>query len=239
MGIGNAMMRKTFGAACGLSLAFACSVSAQDNPVVVELYTSQGCSSCPPADEYLAELANQPGVIPLALHVDYWDYIGWKDEFAHPGFTNRQKSYAKAAGERMIYTPQMIVGGVDRVVGHEPEAVARAIARLAATPSPVTLTISRQGGQITIHAQADPPLEAPAMVQMIGYRPSARVDIAEGENAGLAVEYRNIVTSWEGLGEWSGQEPLTMSAPMAGEGPVVVIVQRRGPAGILAAAALP
>ena len=99
---------------------------AEDAPVVVELFTSQGCSSCPPADELLREMSKRPDVIALAFHVDYWDYIGWKDEFAHPGFTKRQKAYAKAAGERMVYTPQMIVHGVVRVVGHEPEALAAA-----------------------------------------------------------------------------------------------------------------
>jgi hypothetical protein len=235
------MMRQIVSAACGLWLGAALAASAQQgpSPVVVELYTSQGCSSCPPADALLADLARQPGVIPLALHVDYWDYIGWKDEFAHPGFTKRQKSYAKAAGERMIYTPQMIVGGVERVVGHEPEEVSGAIARLAALPSPVRLTISREGGQIVIRAEADPPLDAPAMVQLVGYRDGATVDIAHGENAGLAVEYRNIVTSWERLDDWSGVEPLTMRVASTGDHPVVVIVQRQGPAEILAAATLP
>lgn len=240
------MKRQIVSAACGLWLCAAAAASGQQgagqqspSPVVVELYTSQGCSSCPPADALLAELAGQPGVIPLALHVDYWDYIGWTDEFAHPGFTKRQKSYAKAAGERMIYTPQMIIGGVERVVGHEPAAVSEAIARMASAPSPVRLTISREGGQIVIRAEADPPLDAPAMVQMVGYRSGAKVDIGHGENAGLSVEYRNIVTSWDRLGDWSGLEPLVLTAPSAGDGPVVVIVQRQGPAGILAAAALP
>ena len=235
------MMRQIVSAACGLWLcaAFAASGQQSPSPVVVELYTSQGCSSCPPADALLAELAQAPGVIPLALHVDYWDYIGWKDEFAHPGFTNRQKSYAKAAGERMIYTPQMIVGGVERVVGHEPASVAEAIARMSAMPSPVRLTIRREGGQIVIRAEADPPLDAPAMVQLVGYREGVTVDIGHGENAGLAVDYRNIVTSWERLGDWSGQEPLQLTAPVAGDTPFVVIVQRQGPAEILAAATLP
>ena len=107
-------------------------------PVVLELYTSQGCSSCPAADALLEELADQPGLLPLALHVDYWDYIGWADTFAHPGFTERQKAYARAAGERMIYTPQMIVGGVARVEGNDATAVAEAIRNaLPITPAPI------------------------------------------------------------------------------------------------------
>lgn len=238
------MTRQMMSAACGLWLGFAGALGAgavaaeeAGAPVVVELYTSQGCSSCPPADALLAELAEAPGVIPLALHVDYWDYIGWKDQFAHPGFTKRQKAYAKAAGERMVYTPQMIVHGVARVVGHEPEAVAAAIAEAARQPGPVSLTVRRQGGQIVIEAVANPPLTAPAMVQLVGYRDAEKVEIAEGENAGLAVEYRNIVTSWERIGEWSGQAPLSLRAPEP-EGMAVVIVQREGPAEILAAAAV-
>lgn len=234
------MKREIVSAACGLWLCGAVAVGAQQaaSPVVVELYTSQGCSSCPPADALLAKLAQQPGVIPLALHVDYWDYIGWKDEFAHPGFTKRQKAYAKAAGERMIYTPQMIVGGQERMVGHEPAAVAEAIARAAAMPSPVRLSVAREGGQIVIRAEADPPLTAPVMVQLVGYRPAQTVDIAHGENAGLSVEYRNIVTSWDRVGAWSGQEPMMLTVPDQ-DGPAVVIVQREGPAQIIAAAALP
>ncbi|CAM8642138.1 COG5429 Uncharacterized secreted protein [Paracoccaceae bacterium] len=233
------MMRQMMRAACGLWLCGLSPVLAQEaaSPVVVELYTSQGCSSCPPADALLADLADQPGVIPLALHVDYWDYIGWKDEFAHPGFTKRQKAYAKAAGERMVYTPQMIVHGGVRVVGHEPEAVAAAIAAAADRPAPVRLTVWRQGGQIMIEVEADPPLTSPAMVQLVGYRESAKVEIARGENAGLAIEYRNIVTSWDQLGDWSGQEPLSIRAPDI-EGRAVVIVQRAGLAEILAAVAV-
>jgi hypothetical protein len=235
------MKREIIGAACGVwlcgaGLSFAQEAGSFLSPVVVELYTSQGCSSCPPADALLAELAEKPGVIPLALHVDYWDYIGWKDEFAHPGFTQRQKSYAKAAGERMVYTPQMIVDGVARVVGHEPDAVAAAIADASGVAGPVSLRVRREGVQIVIEATANPPLDAPAMVQLVGYRDAAQVDIGAGENAGLVVEYRNIVTSWERVGLWSGRVPLVLRADAPPEGSAVVIVQRQGPAEILAAA---
>lgn len=241
------MKQELVSAGCGLWLCATQAAFAQESPaplatpvatsgpVVVELYTSQGCSSCPPADALFAELADAPGVMPLALHVDYWDYIGWADEFANPGFTKRQKAYARAAGERMIYTPQIIVGGRERVVGHEAEAVAAAIARVAQAPSPVRLSVTRVGAQVLIRAEADPPLDAPAMVQIVGYRPGAMVEITHGENAGLSVEYRNIVTSWDRLGDWSGQTPLEL-AVTAGTGPGVVIVQRQGPAEILAAA---
>ena len=241
MGIGNAMMRKTFGAACGLSLAFACSVSAQDNPVVVELYTSQGCSSCPPADEYLAELANQPGVIPLALHVDYWDYIGWEDAFAQPRFTARQKAYARAVKSRTIYTPQMIVDGVARVEGNDPQAVAQAITEAMARPADITLTLNRQGEALQVRAAGQAgalPMVPPMVVQLVRVEPEQTVEIARGENAGRTVTYRNIVTSWEPVAEWAGDVPLDLTLPMVGAGPVVVILQQQGPAEIVAAAEL-
>lgn len=231
------MKRQIVSAACGLWLCAAQGVLAQSRDgVVVELYTSQGCSSCPPADAVLAELADQPGVIPLALHVDYWDYIGWKDDFANPGFTKRQKSYARAAGERMIYTPQMIVGGVDRVVGHDRAAVAEAIARHAATPPAVRLNVSRVAGQFVIRAEAVPPLTGEAVVQLVRFFPGATVEIDHGENAGMTMEYRNIVTDWQRVGEWSGQAPLMLTVPAPGDEPAVVIVQSEGPSAILAAA---
>lgn len=104
-------------------------VAAQDNPVVVELYTSQGCSSCPPADEYFHKsLAHRDDLIALSLHVDYWDYLGWKDHLASPEYSKRQRNYARAAGHRSVYTPQMIIGGVDHVVGNHPSEVKDKIA---------------------------------------------------------------------------------------------------------------
>jgi hypothetical protein len=118
----------TFGVALWLGVGLAAPVMAQSTEgVVVELYTSQGCASCPPADDFLAELATHEEVIPLALHVDYWDYIGWEDSFAQAAFTERQKMYARAVKSRLIYTPQMVIGGVDRVEGNTPDAVVNLI----------------------------------------------------------------------------------------------------------------
>ena len=116
-------MRHFVNAACGLWLAAAGAVHAEP-VVVVELYTSQGCSSCPPADEFLAMMASDPRILPLALHVDYWDYIGWEDKFAQAKFSDRQRAYAKAVGSRTIYTPQLIIGGADRIEGFSPEETA-------------------------------------------------------------------------------------------------------------------
>jgi hypothetical protein len=233
------MMRHIVSAACGLWLCLGSGAVAQSEPgVVVELYTSQGCSSCPPADEILAKLSRQPGIIALALHVDYWDYIGWEDTFADRKFTSRQKAYAHAAGSKMIYTPQMIVGGREQVEGNQPTTVARAIDAHMGMVGQVTLTAERQGNKVTIRAVANPPLTRPARVQVVRYLDRAEVAIERGENAGLNVAYHNIVTVWDDVGAWHGDAPLQMTAQAAGGAPVVVIVQSEGPGEILAAVRL-
>ncbi|MDM7930423.1 thioredoxin family protein [Tabrizicola sp.] len=228
-------MRHFVSAACGLWLAAAAAVEAEP-VVVVELYTSQGCSSCPPADDFVAMLASDPRILPLALHVDYWDYIGWADVFAQPKFTDRQRAYAKAVGSRTIYTPQLIIGGQDRIEGFAPDKTADRLRAHMATRPEVQLVISREGGRIIIRAEADLPLDTPVRVQLVRYKPKETVLIQRGENAGKTITYHNIVTSWEGLGNWEGQEPLELSAPYSGEEPGAVILQTEGPAAILAAA---
>jgi hypothetical protein len=228
-------MRLFVSAACGLWLAAAAPTQAEP-VVVVELYTSQGCSSCPPADEFVAMLAADPRILPLALHVDYWDYIGWADRFASPKFTDRQRAYAAAIGSRTIYTPQLIIGGLDRIEGFAPKATADTLRKHMAVRSSVRLSVTREGDVLVIRAEADPPLDAPVRVQLVRYKPSETVRIERGENAGRTITYHNIVTDWQGLGNWSGEAPLEMTAPYAGDQPGAVIVQTEGPAAILAAA---
>ncbi|NBE08720.1 DUF1223 domain-containing protein [Paragemmobacter ruber] len=232
-------MRHIVSAACGAVLLLSAPVMAQSTEgVVVELYTSQGCASCPPADAFLAELAVHDEVIPLALHVDYWDYIGWTDSFAQAAFTERQKMYARAVKSRMIYTPQMIVGGVDRVEGNTPDAVVNLIGKHKALDRSVEVTLERQGDRVVIRAVADRPLSQAAEVQLVRYTPEAEVTIERGENAGRVVTYHNIVTEWTKLADWPGVAPLEIEAEAPGDAPVVVIVQEPGPAAVLAAARL-
>jgi len=228
-------MRHFVSAACGVWLAAVAQVQAEP-VVVVELYTSQGCSSCPPADEFVAMLAANPQILPLALHVDYWDYIGWADKFAHPKFTDRQRAYAKAVGSRTIYTPQLIINGADRIEGFAPEETAERLRAHMEAGTPVRLTVTREGDKLVIRAEADPPLTEPVRVQLVRYKPEETVMIERGENAGKTVTYTNIVTSWERVADWSGQEPLELTAPFTGDEPGAVIVQHEGPAAILAAA---
>ena len=221
-----------------VAMAGATAALAEDRPVVVELFTSQGCSSCPPADRLLAQLAGREDVIALALHVDYWDYIGWKDSFAQPAFTARQKGYARAAGQRSVYTPQMIVGGLDHVMGVRPMAVADLIRAHAEAPRKALVELERAAdAQLAIEIRAVAPV-GPAEVHLVRYRPHATVKITRGENAGRTLDYANIVTEWSVLARWDGQAPLRLLAEAKGEQPVVVLVQGADHGAVLAAARL-
>lgn len=211
---------------------------AEPRPVVVELFTSQGCSSCPPADALLTELAKRDDVIALALHVDYWDYIGWKDTLANPAFTKRQKGYAYAAGQRTVYTPQMIVGGKDHVVGYKPMRLAELIEDHHDKHDEMQVSLTRITGGVLITADAVARARGDMVVQLFRYTPEEIVEIRRGENAGKTITYSNIVTEWRELGMWDGAEPLSMRADVAGDAPVVVVVQEPMQGPILAAARL-
>jgi len=208
------------------------------NGTVVELYTSQGCSSCPPADAFLRDLAKEPGVIALALHVDYWDYLGWKDDFGHSRFSDRQRAYAVAMGSNMVYTPQMIVGGVDQAAGSDPQRIIGMIRRHQLGSAGPEISLSRQGGSVLIRVRAEDGMEGPVTVQLVRYRAHERVAIQHGENAGRTIDYANIVTSWRKVGNWDGKRDLTMSVDAPGEDAIVVILQEDGPGRIRSAAVL-
>ncbi len=222
------------GAVLGLASVFGGSAVAQDNPVVVELFTSQGCSSCPPADAMMQELAARDDVIALAFHVDYWDYIGWRDIFGSPQNTERQHAYARAAGSRTVYTPQFVIGGVDHVIGARGMELADAINSRAQLSSGVSVTAQLNGTVMQIAAEAGS--SQPMTVQLIRYSHSETVDIERGENAGASITYVNTVMAWDVLTEWDGAEPLSLSAEIDGELPSVVIIQELGAGPILAAA---
>ncbi len=209
---------------------------AQSEPVVVELYTSQGCSSCPPADAFLHELAARDDVIPLAMHVDYWDYIGWKDSFGSAEHTKRQRAYASSGGRRMIYTPQMIINGKDHVVGNRPRDVVTLINQHKAAKPYVNLHIERQGTTLSIRGTVEKPLTDDLTVQLIRYSPRETVEIKRGENAGRTLSYANVVTELRALGDWDTRQPLSMQAQVQGNAPVVVLLQHQGLGPVAAAA---
>ncbi len=232
-------MARTFTIICALTLGLTAAPALADSPVVVELFTSQGCSSCPPADELLGQLAERDGVIALALHVDYWDYIGWADTFASPAFTQRQHGYGYAANSTVVYTPQMVVGGVDRVIGNRPMEVANIVAAHSALPSPVTIEAdaTAEGWQVRATWAGEAP--APEMVvQVVTYSPIEEVEITRGENAGLTMQYYNVVRSWQVVAEWSGAAPFEALIAPSSDMPHVVIVQSDGYGEIFGAAEL-
>ncbi|KRS12654.1 hypothetical protein XM53_10315 [Roseovarius atlanticus] len=221
-------------------LFFAAPVVAQDaeRPVVVELFTSQGCSSCPAADKFFHKLAGHEGVIALSLHVDYWDYIGWKDSFASPAHTKRQRAYAKAADRRVVYTPQMVINGKDDVVGNRPMDVVDVIDRHRRLPRTVALELSRQGESVLVEAESLKQMDGPLTVQLVRFRPESTVHIKRGENAGRTISYANVVTEMRSLGDWDGSAPLRVTAEAGGDAPVAVLLQNKGGAGLIEAAAV-
>ncbi|MBQ0717637.1 MAG: DUF1223 domain-containing protein [Sulfitobacter litoralis] len=209
---------------------------AQDRPVVVELFTSQGCSSCPPADEMFAALSEREDVIALAFHVDYWDYIGWKDPFGAPAHAERQRAYAMTGGRTSIYTPEMIVNGKTDVVGAKPVELMEAINKHKSDAAQVDLRIARDGDTLEIKAQTLSGAAGPFDVFLLRYHPIAATQIKRGENAGHTFENRNIVADWQALDQWNGQAPLSLTATVTGDMPSVVLVQRSNAGAIVAAA---
>jgi hypothetical protein len=239
-----------------------------ERQVVLELFTAQGCSACPPADAMLAQLAMREDVIALALHVDYWDYIGWADTFALSEHTERQKRYARRNGHSTIYTPQVIVNGADVIEGFRVMQVMNAIDLHRGQPARIVLQLNRgaNGGlEIRAHrndgGEGDPTVASRAAqaeasdgttarelnravgeerlkLKLVRYTPSDSVEIGAGENAGRRGEYHNIVTSWQAIGTWDPRAPLEMTVQVEGSDPLVVLIQERDQGEIVAAARL-
>ncbi|MEL7345218.1 MAG: DUF1223 domain-containing protein [Pseudomonadota bacterium] len=229
-------MMKLFSVCAAIWIATLTSVTAGDRAVVVELYTSQGCSSCPPADALLAKIDQRDDVIALALHVDYWDYIGWKDEFADPSNTERQRAYARAANHRSIYTPQMIIQGETHVIGHKPMELADAIQAHREVPQTAEITLTRDGDRVRIRGTAERGFGTRAVVLVAVVQPKATVSIRAGENRGRTLDYHNVVTSLTEVGRWDGTRRFDKTVRVASEGRVAVIVQKQTNGPILTAA---
>ena len=176
---------------------------------VLELYTSQGCNSCPPADALLGIYAKRDDLVALTLPVDYWDYLGWKDTFASPKFTARQRAYAKERGDGRIYTPQIVVNGIAHVLGRSAADIDRAIAetsaRFAASRVPITTRI--EGARIVIEA-GDAALASgarEATIWLAVLQKEAEVPVRSGENRGKSLKYYNIVRELTTVGMWKGK----------------------------------
>jgi hypothetical protein len=174
-------------------------------PMVVELFTSEGCSSCPPADALLGELTQRQYVLPLSFHVDYWDYIGWKDRFADPLFTRRQYAYAQAQGTSMVYTPQMIVAGAIDVVGTDRKAVEKALKVAYTRNEMYRIHVMRKDDGKVVAQFPDAPIGVPATVWLVTYKRSAESHVKAGENAGRSLATFNVVRSLQKVGTWDGK----------------------------------
>ncbi|WP_295850189.1 DUF1223 domain-containing protein [Tardiphaga sp.] len=195
--------------ALGVCMVVAGTGMAQAQPrAVVELFTSQGCSSCPPADKIIGDLAQDPSVIALSMPIDYWDYLGWKDTLADPRFSARQKAYSHVRGDRDVYTPQLIVNGAVQVIGSDAEQIEMAIndTKKAETvmATPVTIKISGKHVSVSVAASGEAALSARGEVWICSVSRAVPITIARGENRGRQLTYYNVVRSWLKVGDWTG-----------------------------------
>jgi hypothetical protein len=173
---------------------------------VLELFTSQGCSSCPPADKLAGELARDRSLVVMSLPIDYWDYLGWKDTLAQPRHTARQRGYAAVRGDREVYTPQVVVNGVAHVVGSDRDAIENTIARTNGREDSLTVpvNVAVDAEDITVNIAPAKDAEAVAEVWLIGIASALAVGIKRGENRGRTLTYHNVARRWIKVGTWTG-----------------------------------
>lgn len=217
-----------------LLLAVAATASGATRPAVVELYTSQGCSSCPPADALLGEISQRADVLALAFHVDYWDTLGWRDPYSLPIARQRQLAYVRRFGQDWVYTPDMVVDGLVDVLGVDRQELLR---RLSAPRSGIPVQVSVQGPDLIVRIGAEPGVPMDDVI-LVSYQPTAVTAIGRGENAGRELHEFNIVRSFATLGLWRGaatewRVALKTLPPEAAH--VAVLVQQPGPGPIIGA----
>ena len=197
--------------------------AASARPVLVELFTSQGCDSCPPADTLLGELAQRPGVLALAWHVDYWDGLGWKDRFSSALATHRQYDYAKRLGLDNVYTPQLVIDGAAEAVGSDARAADAAIKQAAqrSVEGPALALVPAADGPARVSLGAGP--KTPATVWLVGYDRQQVTPVGRGENAGRSLTEFQVVRRATELGRWTG-EAIDYALPeKAGEAELVLV----------------
>ncbi len=211
------------------------------SPIVVELFTSQGCSSCPPAEAYMQDLAKRQDVIGLEYHVDYWDYIGWKDKFADPAFTRRQRNYVRAMRSRYAYTPQMIINGRTHAVGSDRNKVENIIRESREEqPDGPAIVLRREGQTLMISVGAAAAGGAYDVVFVTFDKPH-ETKVRRGENRGRTLVNANVVRVLSVVGPWTGQ-PVEYAVSLIGkkgDGGCAVIVQKRGHGPVVAASRMP
>ena len=222
------------------------SARADDPKVVLELFTSQGCSSCPSADAYLGELAaTRDDVVALSFHVDYWNYIGWEDRFATEETTTRQRDYGRALGIAYIYTPQLVIDGKRHVVGSNKGAVKKAIAvskKTKARRVPVALS-ANGSGSLTVRIGGSNGYRGTATIWLISVDRKHTTSVDAGENQGRTLVNHNVVRDFRSIGRWTGKamtlqlgpDELASAASGMGDGCAVLVQGNRGKGRILGA----
>jgi hypothetical protein len=212
------------------------------NASVIELYTSQGCSSCPEADQILEQLSHRPDIIALSFPVSYWDYLGWKDTLARPENTDRQRSYAKALGEGEVYTPQAIINGVKNCVGSNRDEIEAAVEATAPVvgENAVPIFVRRESAKLIVEVGGAPEgsRHRKGKVWVATVRQPLAVPIQRGENAGAVVTYTNVVRKLTAAGDWEGA-PAAYALPLSDIAPdgeaLVVFLQAESFGRIVAA----
>jgi len=185
--------------------------AAEDASAVIELFTSQGCSSCPPADRLVGELLRDEQLIVLSLPVDYWDYLGWRDTLALNAHTQRQKAYAAVRGDRQVYTPQVVIDGIAQRVGSERGSIESSLGELNGKLA-LAVRLERKDGNLEIDISGG--AGSPAAIWLLAVTRSKTVAIARGENRGKTITYHNVVRAWRRLDAWTGRA-LHRSVPLA------------------------
>jgi hypothetical protein len=200
---------------------------------LLELFTSQGCSSCPPADRLLGEFANDPSVVALSLPIDIWDYLGWKDTLALPGHTARQRAYAQLRGDREVYTPQIVVNGSMHVLGSDHAAIEHVIVQTDRNAAVMSLPVllSSAGGDLTVTIKASTVSHATGEAWLCPVAHEISVAIGRGENRGRTVTYHNVVRGWRRLGEWTGTDStwrIPLSEIAVGHADAAAVIVQEG-----------
>ncbi len=233
-------------AALGALLFWQCAMAGetQPQPILVELYTSQGCSSCPPADVILGQVKGREDVVALSFNVDYWDYIGWRDTLAKRENTLRQQAYEKVLASHRVYTPQVVIDGALDVVGNQRKDVLDAIVRRTGEVAGkrAAIMLAQKGDTVEVRIGALAGVKQPATVWLAHTLSARTVNIAKGENSGRVITYHNVVRDFSAVGKWTG-EAMTLELPARstpGENTdgVAVWVQTGNPGPVLGAAQL-
>jgi hypothetical protein len=199
-------------AVLGALVTGGCLPASAQTKAVIELFTSQGCSSCPPADKLMAQYADRSDILALSFNVDYWDMLGWKDTLASPDNTARQRDYSLARGDGQVYTPQAVIDGRVHAVGSNRSAIEAAIAANPGALS-VPLSMTSSTDAVTVNIGAAPGGTAPhATLWLVMYDRSVTVPIEHGENSGKSVTYNNVVRKLRPIAMWKG-EPMSVDLP--------------------------